>query len=336
MSIEAARSTAVRAEVAGNSDIGESCERTPPAKFGNPHVTARGERRAHVSFRGYATLWFNTGTLCNLTCHNCYIESSPRNDRLSYLTRGEVLRFLDEAANLPDRPAEIGFTGGEPFMNPEFPGMLEDALAHGFSVLVLTNAMRPMQRRKEPLLALAQRFPCRLAIRVSLDHFEQYGHEELRGPRSWQPTIDGLQWLAGNGFNLSIAGRTVWGMIEPDMRRGYAALFSALGLPIDADDPAQLVLFPEMLEQCDVPEISEACWEKLGKSPSDVMCSNSRMVIRRKGSDRASVVACTLLPYTEAFQIADSLDGARGSVSLNHRHCARFCVLGGASCAGPR
>jgi hypothetical protein len=27
-------------------------------------------------------------TLCNLACENCYIESSPENDRLVYLTPG--------------------------------------------------------------------------------------------------------------------------------------------------------------------------------------------------------------------------------------------------------
>lgn len=336
MSIEEARSAPVLTEGACNPDVGQSCSCTAAAKFSDPELTARGERRAHVRFRGYAALWFNTGTLCNLTCHNCYIESSPRNDRLSYLTRTEVRKFLDEAVRLPDRPAEIGFTGGEPFMNPEFTGMLEDSLEHGFSVLVLTNAMRPMQRRKGPLVALVRRFAERLAIRVSLDHFEPHGHEELRGPRSWKSTIDGLRWLGENGFNVSVAGRTVWGMTEDEMRSGYAVLFADLGLAIDAGDPARLVLFPEMAEECDVPEISESCWKKLGKSPSDVMCSNSRMVARRKGSERASVVACTLLPYAEAFEMASDLDGARGSVSLNHRHCARFCVLGGASCTGPR
>ena len=58
-----------------------------PAKFRDPFVTAKGEARAQVSLRALETLWFNTGTLCNLTCRNCYIESSPRNDRLAYLTR---------------------------------------------------------------------------------------------------------------------------------------------------------------------------------------------------------------------------------------------------------
>lgn len=305
-------------------------------KFLHPDWTAGGEARACVPFRGYATLWFNTGTLCNLACHNCYIDSSPKNDRLLYLTRPEVERFLNEAADLPDRPMEIGFTGGEPFMNPDMAGILQDSLEFGFRVLVLTNAMRPMQRSKSPLLDLKRRFGKQLAIRVSLDHFEPSGHEQLRGPKSWKPTIDGIKWLSREQFNLSIAGRTVWGKGEQDMRRGYAELFASLDVPVDAHDPASLVLFPEMDESCDVPEISEACWGKLGKSPSDVMCASSRMVVRRKGSPSATVVACTLLPYAEAFEIALTLKEARRSIRLNHKHCARFCVLGGASCSSPR
>ena len=46
-------------------------------KFRDPDITARGERRASVALGALDTLWFNTGTLCNVTCRNCYIESSP-------------------------------------------------------------------------------------------------------------------------------------------------------------------------------------------------------------------------------------------------------------------
>ena len=45
-----------------------------PAKFRDRFVTAKGEARAQVPLRALETLWFNTGTLCNLTCRNCYIE----------------------------------------------------------------------------------------------------------------------------------------------------------------------------------------------------------------------------------------------------------------------
>ena len=118
------------------------------AKFVDPDVTLTGEPRARVALTKLETLWINTGTLCNITCANCYIESSPSNDRLVYITRKEAAAYLDEIAALGLGTREIGFTGGEPFLNPDMLGMLDDALGRGFDVLLLTNAMQPMQRPK--------------------------------------------------------------------------------------------------------------------------------------------------------------------------------------------
>src|SRR6266436_7230660 len=115
-------------------------------KFHDPFFTAKGERRARVALKALETLWFNTGTLCNLTCHHCYIESSPKNDRLIYLTAEEVAAYLDEIERLHLGTGLIGFTGGEPFMNPALPAMLDLALGRGFRALVLTNAMKPMHK----------------------------------------------------------------------------------------------------------------------------------------------------------------------------------------------
>jgi pyruvate-formate lyase-activating enzyme len=306
-----------------------------PVKFQDPQITAKGERRASVRLGTLRTLWFNTGTICNIACDNCYIESSPRNDRLAYLTRAEVRAFLDEALTRDAPPDEIGFTGGEPFMNRAFLGMLEDTLEAGFRALVLTNAMRPMQRLKEPLAALNQRFPGRLAMRVSLDHYTQGGHERLRGKRSWAPTIAGLQWLARGGFDVAVAGRTIWGEQPDEIRAGYRRLFGELGVAIDAADAARLVLFPEMRPEENVPEITERCWGILGKSPDSVMCASSRMVLKHKGAHRPSVAACTLLPYEAEFSLGATLaEATQDAVPLNHRFCAQFCVLGGASCNG--
>ena len=304
-------------------------------KFVDPDVTATGERRAVVAPAGLTTLWFNTGTLCNITCRNCYIESSPRNDSLVYLQREDVRAFLTEAAAAHPELEEIGFTGGEPFMNPDIAGMLEDSLQSGWLVLVLTNAMRPMQRPRvlRALLDLHRRFPRRLTVRVSLDHYTCTGHEALRGVGSWPPTLAGLRWLAANGFSMAIAGRTIWPESEPDLRAGYARLFAQQALPIDAGDPRCLVLFPEMSPERDVPEITERCWGILGKRADQVMCASSRMVIRRRGAGCPTVVACTLLPYDAAFELGATLTDASRPVKLNHRYCAQFCVLGGASCS---
>ncbi|QAY79979.1 radical SAM protein [Sphingosinicella sp. BN140058] len=271
------------------------------------------------------TLWLNTGTLCNLACTSCYIESSPRNDALVYLSLAEAEAYLDEAAALGTR--EIGFTGGEPFMNPDIVPMIEAALARGFEVLVLTNAMRPMRRFEAALQPLAGRA---LTMRVSLDHHSRSVHEAERGAGTWAKALDGLRWLSDGGFRLAVAGRSLPGEPESEARAGYQRLFDGLGLRIDAG----LVLFPPMDAAADVPEITEACWGILHLSPDALMCASSRMVVKPRGADRPHVVACTLLPYDPQFALGETLAEASRRVMLNHPHCAKFCVLGGASCSG--
>jgi len=294
-----------------------------PAKFRDPLVTARGENRASVRLTRLETLWLNTGTLCNLACASCYIESSPTNDALVYLSLAEAEAYLGEAEALGVR--EIGFTGGEPFMNRDMPAMLRSALARGFEVLVLTNAMRPMRRFEVELVALARH---RLTMRVSLDHHEAAVHEAERGAGSWAKAIDGLQWLSGHGFRIAIAGRTLAGEPEAEARAAYSCLLEGLGI----EAAGGLILFPAMDAAADVPEISEACWGILGVAPASVMCATSRMVVKAKGAARPHVVACTLLPYDPQFALGETLAGSAREVRLNHPHCARFCVLGGASC----
>ena len=295
-------------------------------------MTANGEARGRVPLAQLETLWINTGTLCNLACTQCYIESSPTNDRLSYIAAAEVRPLLDEAKAMGTRV--IGFTGGEPFLNRELPQMLDDALARGFEVLVLTNAMRPMMKWRKELLALKERFGTKLALRVSLDHYAADIHDLERGPRAFAKSLEGLAFLVAHDFALSIAGRMLSGEAEGIVRAGYAGLFAAQGIALDAMSPADLVIFPEMDAGADVPEITESCWDILGKSRRDVMCATSRMAVKRKGSDVPVLVACTLLPYEPEFEMGATLHEAAGEVLLNHPHCAKFCVLGGASCSG--
>jgi len=302
-------------------------------KFVDPDVTADGKTRASVALRALQTLWFNTGTLCNLTCANCYIESSPRNDRLAYLAVEDVVAYLDEVEALKLPTQEIGFTGGEPFMNPAIIELLTVSLGRGYRTLVLTNAMRPMTRHAEALLTLRARFGSQLVLRVSVDHHRRDLHEEERGHHTWLPTLRGLKWLSDNGFALNVAGRLRWGDPEAEMRDGFAALFAAEGIALNAHDPVELVLFPEMDLTASVPEITTECWGILHKRPEDVMCASSRMVVRHKGAPAPTVVSCTLLPYDAQFDLGPRLADALAPVKLNHPHCAKFCVLGGGRCS---
>ena len=169
-------------------------------KFSDPNVTAKGEARARVALTHPETLWFNTGTLCNIECVNCYIDSSPTNDALVYITADEVRDYLEQlvSRNWPVR--EIAFTGGEPFMNPEMIDIAECSLAAGYEVLILTNAMLPMMRKriKQGLLELNAAYPGKLTLRISLDHFDRANHDTERGKGAFDKTLR-ADWLRDVG-----------------------------------------------------------------------------------------------------------------------------------------
>ncbi len=312
----------------------------PTEKFSHPDITAKGERRARVPLTAIETLWFNTGTLCNIECVNCYILSSPTNDALVYMTRAEVTEYLEQIEErrkvAPARwpVPEIGFTGGEPFMNPEIIGMAEAVLERGFNLLILTNAMAPMMRPRvqKGLLDLHERFGDKLTLRLSIDHHTAELHDRERGKGSFDKMVEGMRWLAANGFKMDAAGRTCWDEDESDARAGYAALFAREGVKIDASEPGECILFPEMDEEAEVPEITTECWGILNISPTDIMCATSRMVVKRRGAEKPTVLACTLLAYDEEFELGTTLKEAERPIKLNHKHCAKFCVLGGGSC----
>jgi sulfatase maturation enzyme AslB (radical SAM superfamily) len=299
-------------------------------KFKDPITTADGSTRAFIEAKKIKTLWFNTGTLCNIECKNCYIESSPKNDRLVYITFEEVKLFIDEAIDKKLGTKEIGFTGGEPFMNKDVLKMIEYSLSKNFKVLVLSNAMKPMLNRKEDLLKINHQD---LTIRVSIDHYQKEKHEEIRGKNTFNVMMEGLKWLNQNNFNYALATRLLWGEQEDQLRDNFNLFIDKYNLKLDAKSKEQLVTFAEMDEKVDTPEITTACWNLLGKNPDDIMCSSSRMVVKKKTSPKPSVIACTLLPYDDEFDLGQNLTSSLKKIYLNHKHCSKFCVLGRSSCS---
>ena len=299
-------------------------------KFKEKLKTADGKDRAFVEISQLKTLWFNTGTLCNLTCSNCYIESSPKNDRLEYISFEEFKTFINESIQNELGTKEIGFTGGEPFMNKDIFKMIKYSLDNDFKTLVLTNAMKPMMNNKSQLLRLNH---LNLTIRVSIDHYTKEKHEEVRGPNSWEPMIEGLKWLSENNFNYCLATRLMWGEDEDTTRNNFQKFIDQFNLKLNSKSKIQLVTFAEMDVSQDTPEITTDCWKILNKEPETVMCSTARMIVKKKGEKLPSVIACTLLPYEKEFDLGKSLKESNQKVYLNHPHCSKFCVLGGSSCS---
>src|SRR5262249_60493958 len=121
------------------------------------------------------------------------------------------------------------------FMTPHLLDMVGDALGRGFAVLLLTNAMQPMQRPKvkRGLMDLNARFGRQLTIRVSLDHYGRALHEVERGKGTWERTIAGLDWLSQDRLRGAIAGRTCRQEGRAGTRAGYARLLALPGWPGD-------------------------------------------------------------------------------------------------------
>ena len=299
-------------------------------KFKNPKFTADGSDRAFVEAEKIKTLWFNTGTLCNIECKNCYIETSPKNDRLVYLTFDEVKNFIDEAIEKNLGTQEIGFTGGEPFMNKDIIKMIEYSLSKGLKTLVLSNAMKPMLNRVEEIKKVNHK---NLTVRVSIDHYEKSKHEEIRGKNTYDIMMKGLKWLDENDFNYALATRLLWNETEEELRKNFGIFVKNNHLKLNTNSKQELVTFAEMDESVDTPEITTSCWDILKKDPKDIMCSSSRMIVKKKDLKKPSVIACTLLPYDEEFDLGQTLTNSLQKIYLNHKHCSKFCVLGGSSCS---
>ena len=297
--------------------------------FSNKYYTKEGKDRAFVNFTSLQTLWFNTGTLCNISCKNCYIESSPLNDNLLPLTHKEVCKYLNEIKNNNISCKSIGITGGEPFINKDIIKIISTCLSKNLEVLILTNAMQPLQNKKELLINFKNNK--NIKFRISLDHYTKEKHEKIRGKNSWNIAISGIEWLNHNKFNISIASRILYDN-EITLRKGFNQLFNTHKLNINAYDNQELVLFPEMDNNLNTPEITSSCWKILKTKPENLMCSNSRMIIKRKKDNETRVIACTLLPNAKEFDYGTTLLNANIKTYLNHPHCSKFCVLGKATC----
>ena len=218
-----------------------------PAKFKDALVTAKGEQRAHVALRTLETLWFNTGTLCNLTCQQLLhrILAAQRSPGLSHGRRGRRLSRRDRARrprHQADRlhrrravhePRPAGHAGGRAVARLQGDGADQ---RHEADAQDEARPARPAgttwPQPHDPRLARPLRAgPCTR-------------RSAARGAGSRPSTA----WSGSRqtGFDVHVAGRRFSEETEAEVRAGYARLFAGLGITIDAARPGALVLFPEM------------------------------------------------------------------------------------------
>ena len=185
---------------------------TPPNS--TPAPSADVEEAPTVELRALDQLWFQvSGTVCNLRCNHCFISCSPENHSFWFMSRDEVRASLDASVRLGVK--EYYFTGGEPFMNRDMLGILEDALALG-PVTVLTNGTLLPQRTVDALAVLAAASPYTVEMRVSIDGVTAEMNDAIRGDGSFDRAIAAVGRLAAAGFLPIITTMQTWPEVETD------------------------------------------------------------------------------------------------------------------------
>lgn len=131
---------------------------------------------------------------CNLTCIHCLSDSGARGR--SELTTAQCMRVIDTLAEQKVFQFNIG--GGEPFMRPDFPDLMDYAHSKGMVTCISTNGTlidKEMARRLDHK---------QVYIQVSLDGASPETNDPIRGQGSYQKVIQALECLKQRSIEVSV------------------------------------------------------------------------------------------------------------------------------------
>src|SRR6202035_5369062 len=117
-------------------------------------------------------VWFEVTRACDLRCTHCYIDAGRK--RPGELSTREVFAVLDDLAELG--AFSLVLAGGEPYLRPDFPEILEYAAQLGFVIAIVTNGTFLTR-------SIVKRIP-RQRCRITLSVDGLQAHHEIRGGRS--------------------------------------------------------------------------------------------------------------------------------------------------------
>jgi MoaA/NifB/PqqE/SkfB family radical SAM enzyme len=274
-------------------------------------------------------LWFQvSGTLCNLTCHHCFISCGPKNDTFGYLSLADVCRYLEESISRGVK--EYYFTGGEPFLNREMVPILVETLRYG-PATVLTNATVLKDEWLAELADAERQGTFSLEFRVSLDGFSPETNDPIRGEGTFERAMRGVEQLVAHGFLPIITAVRTW-PVERDLE--YTAAFVEM-LKARGFSRPRLKLLPTL-------QIGAEAQRTEGYGPHDrvtaemldgydrstLVCEHSRVVTDR------GVYVCPILIESPDARLGDTLAEADRPFGLGHGACYT-CYRYGAICSNP-
>ncbi len=289
--------------------------------------TMKSQHPAQVGIDSLDNLWFQlSGTICNLSCTHCFISCSPDNDSFGFMNRERIRAFVQHGKSLGVK--EFYFTGGEPFLNKEIYGILEDTLSVG-PVTVLTNGTTIRKRVAKKLQDISDATIYSLELRVSLDGFDAESNDRLRGAGSFESAVRGIMALADAGFLPIITAVQTWPDAEhPAVLGKFKSLLTEIGYHrprIKVIPALNLGGFRSM--RTDAVEEFLVTEQMLdGFDQSQLICANSRLVTDQ------GVYVCPILLDSPDANLGDSLAESMRPYALKHKACYT-CDRHGAICS---
>ncbi len=282
-----------------------------------------------VELKSLDELWFQVaGTLCNLECTHCFISCSPHNDTFGYMSLESVEQNLRESVAWGVK--EYYFTGGEPFLNREIVAILTRTLEFG-PATVLTNATVLKPEWLSELRRAENASIYSLEFRVSIDGPTPEMNDPIRGPRTFERAMRGVELLAEFGFLPIITMTRTWNEMDDDDVLGrFRKVLRDHGV-----DRPRLKILPRLkigAEACRTEgyaahdRITPAMME--GFDQSQLICSHSRVVTDR------GITVCPILLDSPDAHLGDSLQDAAVDFPLAHGACFT-CFQYGAICTNP-
>ena len=272
-------------------------------------------------------LWFQVaGTLCNLTCHHCFISCSPHNHSFGFLDLDTVQRYLDESVALGVK--EYYFTGGEPFLNRDMVPILELTLQYG-PATVLTNGTVLKRELLERLRHVEAASPYSLEFRVSMDGYCAAENDAVRGAGTFERILAGVRMLLDHDFlPILTVTRTTDGQDDGELFEAFVRLLKDLGyarprikilptLRIGAETQRQRGYY-------DDERVMPAMMD--GYDQNLLVCSHSRMVTDR------GVYVCPILIEAADAKLGTTLAEAQRPFAITHQACYT-CYQHGALCS---
>lgn len=275
-------------------------------------------------------LWFQVaGTLCNLTCHHCFISCSPHNRSFGFLTLAEVSRRLEESVPLGVK--EYYFTGGEPFLNPAMVDILVETLAYG-PATVLTNATVLKEAWLERLAVSETASRYSLEFRVSIDGFSPETNDPIRGDGTFVRAMQGVRLLVDHGFLPIITATRTWPPSEDfAVLRNFETRLREAGYSRPRIKLLPTIKLGAEVDRCGGYKEHERVTPEMleGFDTTKLLCEHARLI-----TDRGVQVCPILLEADDAVLSRGSLAEGLGPFPLGHQACFT-CYQYGSICANP-